>query len=798
MSKDIFLSKKNTLNLFKNIVNQNNFKELKKDKKQIIVDLLIKNMKKVYKSIDTKKLNKNNIDSILKQFNQLSMNETNEKIKEMHIFNNTDQLSDRKFKRDFESQPDRKVSFMERPETQSTHTTDIKEKNLDSFYQTMKPSQNTQNYGSKKSIADKMLSLQKMRNSTNKRETKTAPEFIQSQPTQETSDEYNLRMKSQSNEGFQASNFNTTDDFISLNDMNNKIKPDNLEFNDHRSLDQRLEELQSNRDLIGKPKISNNSNEASVDEREQQMMQMRNNLTDSSKPLDSRETQMRQMRENLSNDTMITKDEAPNFDNLNKIQKIPMNTRTVTKQIQPSENYINQQNQQFQQLQIQQQMNNELINNFMKQMQEQMINKSKQEEKKNLKISNLKVKDDSSCSEINAMLKKNRIEYSNIIRKLLKKIDLINDQNQINVNKLKSKIYDLEKTIKKLKENNDNIFKNVPNKNVKDLMTKINEKFVTLKEENKKLNDKKLEFESNKNNLDKKINAVNNLYNKLSPDNSSQYDFKFSQIDNVIGIKLISYSIPQLKFNINENINNILRLKIKNIELDEEKNNKESTEIVLLDDFMNKSEVIVEIKLESGHYTINSLLKKINNFLEINYRQYNIKLKLDDTHKINIESDNNFKILETNLSHDVFGFLNENDYSKSVLSDRPCDLRVPDKLYIYLNNIQQNVPFGIVYFNKISQSEIKFQNPVSLDNLNIKFLDTGGNLYNFNNLNHTLNFKLEILNRDDKFNNLTSDLNSINYTDKIAEDDKDSETNEDNEDYDTQKLNNILNLIDNM
>ena len=94
MSKDIFLSKKNTLNLFKNIVNQNNFKELKKDKKQIIVDLLIKNMKKVYKSIDTKKLNKNNIDSILKQFNQLSMNETNEKIKEMHIFNNTDQLSD--------------------------------------------------------------------------------------------------------------------------------------------------------------------------------------------------------------------------------------------------------------------------------------------------------------------------------------------------------------------------------------------------------------------------------------------------------------------------------------------------------------------------------------------------------------------------------------------------------------------------------------------------------------------------------------------------------------------------------
>ena len=157
-------------------------KELKKKKKQIIVDILIKNMKKVYKSIDTKKLNKTNVDSILKQFNQLSVDETNEKIKEMHIFNNTDKVSDRKFKRDFESQPKRDVSYMNRPVTQNTQITqstrekDLKEKDLDSFYQTMKPTQNTnQNYGSRKSIADKMLSLQKMRNSTNKRPTKSPP-----------------------------------------------------------------------------------------------------------------------------------------------------------------------------------------------------------------------------------------------------------------------------------------------------------------------------------------------------------------------------------------------------------------------------------------------------------------------------------------------------------------------------------------------------------------------------------------------------------------------------------------------
>ena len=77
-------------------------------------------MKKVFKSIDTKKLNSNNVDSILNQFNTLSINETNEKLKDMRIFSNSDQISDRKFKRDFESQPEEKVSFMDRPLTQNT------------------------------------------------------------------------------------------------------------------------------------------------------------------------------------------------------------------------------------------------------------------------------------------------------------------------------------------------------------------------------------------------------------------------------------------------------------------------------------------------------------------------------------------------------------------------------------------------------------------------------------------------------------------------------------------------------
>ena len=49
-------------------------------------------------------------------------------------------------------------------------------------------------FDNKKSIADKMQRLQAMRSNTHKRQTREAPEFIQSKPTQETEMEYNNRI----------------------------------------------------------------------------------------------------------------------------------------------------------------------------------------------------------------------------------------------------------------------------------------------------------------------------------------------------------------------------------------------------------------------------------------------------------------------------------------------------------------------------------------------------------------------------------------------------------------------------
>ena len=57
MSKENFLGKQNITKLYKNILNNNNLSGLSKDEKQSIVNSLMRNMKKVFKSIDLSRIN---------------------------------------------------------------------------------------------------------------------------------------------------------------------------------------------------------------------------------------------------------------------------------------------------------------------------------------------------------------------------------------------------------------------------------------------------------------------------------------------------------------------------------------------------------------------------------------------------------------------------------------------------------------------------------------------------------------------------------------------------------------------
>ena len=115
MNKD-FLSKENTSRLYKDIIKANNLLALPKESKKLIVDNLIENMKDIYKSIDFGKINNTNVNKVLDQFNNICIEKTSQNLKKSSVFTGEDnQIARVKFERDFNSTPNKKVQFLERP-----------------------------------------------------------------------------------------------------------------------------------------------------------------------------------------------------------------------------------------------------------------------------------------------------------------------------------------------------------------------------------------------------------------------------------------------------------------------------------------------------------------------------------------------------------------------------------------------------------------------------------------------------------------------------------------------------------
>ena len=194
------------------------------------------------------------------------------------------------------------------------------------------------------------------------------------------------------------------------------------------------------------------------------------------------------------------------------------------------------------------------------------------------------------------------------------------------------------------------------------------------------------------------------------------------------------------------------------------------------------------IILNNGKYSIENLIEKIN--LEFTKREINIKFKLNINQKITIESDKEFKLLDNNLKNITLG-ITENDICKKKESQNNksndqkeesndqkeesndqeeetndqkeesndqeketfvingsnlWDLRIDDKLFLYFKNINDE-PISIVYLNGTSEAQIQFEEPIELDMLDVEMRDYLGNLYDFNNLPHSINLQLELTNQ---------------------------------------------------
>ena len=77
-----FLSKENTINIFKTMTISNNLSNLNKQQKDTLINQIITVMKRIFKTLELQKINKNNLSIVKKQYNEIVIKQTSELYKE--------------------------------------------------------------------------------------------------------------------------------------------------------------------------------------------------------------------------------------------------------------------------------------------------------------------------------------------------------------------------------------------------------------------------------------------------------------------------------------------------------------------------------------------------------------------------------------------------------------------------------------------------------------------------------------------------------------------------------------------
>lgn len=116
--QNLFFSKDCISGLNKVLLQQNNLNNLNREGKQEVINILVKNMKTVYRSLNLGKINNTNFDSIYKQFKEHSVKQSLSEIKQSNLFTAYSlSASDLKFQRDFTLNSKSENKYMNRPES---------------------------------------------------------------------------------------------------------------------------------------------------------------------------------------------------------------------------------------------------------------------------------------------------------------------------------------------------------------------------------------------------------------------------------------------------------------------------------------------------------------------------------------------------------------------------------------------------------------------------------------------------------------------------------------------------------
>ena len=739
---DTFFSKENISLLNKKLLEKNKLTEINKNDKKKIIDLLIKNMKIIYKSLDLKKINKKNFDSIYQQFNKTSFNETQKELSLTDILGiNEVNAAQLKFDRDFNSNPNNGNKVSERPvPSQNVNqflyppNNNQNKSNNDKFDKLFKPivEQVNENYKFNeyqygKGSDDMNKRIEEL---TSERDGETringrprTPDFLKPTKTQPDKNDVNSTQvpdfkkkggkpdftqnisQDELDIGF-LSNNNDNVDLYSINNIDKPIDIQDIK-EDNRSFQERLKSLEHERTSVNIPpnkgKIdftSETFNNTEINEipdyepktveqiREEKYsneMKKRHEITE--QPTEQLIEQMRreQMKEQMRIEQMK---EQMRIEQIKEHMKREQLKEQMVKEQLTEPIRIEQLKEHMRKEQLKEQMRREQLKEQMRieQLKEQMrieqLNKQEvyQQSSKTILNKNLDI------SKIQNTLKKLGMVEASEVEKIKKENEILKNQlSNFNNNKMELVKQDIILEFEKL--NNKEIL-------------------ITKKKEEMKLLMVKYQY----------LYGTSNIQLDISPDEPlSHFSFEFGPIENIIGIKLMSYSIPQARYNIESEKNNIFQIK-------------------------NMNNEIIELKLNSGKYSIESLLEKLNKISD----KYKFELNVEQF--VEISSDESFEIISTPLSKEVLGFTSICTENSKFIADKLWDLRIEEKILLFINNLDDSTPFARLYTNNQGNNQFKFEELIKLDKLELSFRDSNDRPFNFYGLKYNLNIQLEINN----------------------------------------------------
>jgi len=745
--QNIFFAKTNIAELNNIILNKTEATNLIQDGRKEIINLLIKNMKTIYKSIDVDKINNNNFNSILEQFKKHSVYETINELSKSNLLSKyqnkivpqvaqvaKSNASTLKFNRDFHSNPNNGVVYVDRPQS-SKHTGQINDdkppqKMTSSLDNAFKPiindiSNELKNYDSNKNTNIQLDDIQVSRNHEigGNRARPSTPDFLKSTKTNSNRNtsqqiETKTKVKTESNDSFFGLANDTAGDLFSLDNIDKPLIESQY-VEDTSNFDDRLKRLNSERGDISIPQ---NTNIDFTSENFKSNQSINDNTITKSQQSERMVNHQLATQPNVTNNT--SDDRYREQLKQQQLQLMQQKQQEQMQQKQQEQLELKQKELQLREEQMQRELQmreEQMQREFQKQLQlkeKELENKMKLKEQnmhmQNMHIQPMPKQPMAMKQPMQMMLQPKPIKQPMQMMQMMQQPKQNMQMKQPIHNKIQMKQIKPTQAKQMMEINYSN-----PLENIEEFSDNYDSpQYDVLKIKEQELLEKNIQFEKLLNNYNHLFN-VDYLHVEVSePNCKSNYSFPLDTITNVKSIKLTHYSLPEIQFNIEENKNNYI--------------------------VVCQNDVETKYIINRGKYTIDTLLEVLNNKLK------NIKFYLNLDQTIKIESDEVFDLLSCPLLKNNLGFINPTLNKSSYISDNIWDLRIDNKIYLYINNLSDTVPFGIL-FNGTNNSncEFKFKEPFDIECIDIVFKDSKGALYNFYNLQHTLSFVIYRLSKVD-------------------------------------------------